>query len=125
MGARLAQPSAAVAHAGEQPPAAVEPPAAVVFAGGSHLRPLCAQGNSHLRLASHPWLSRGYPQLSCTQGDGHLRLASHLRPLQAVLRFMQSGAVAESAAGVDGGLGATEPGVSEWLFRGESLVPVA
>ena len=37
---------------------------------------------------------------------------------------MQSGAVAESAAGVDGGLGATEPVVFEWLLRRESLVPV-
>ena len=107
-----------------------EPPA--VDAGGlvrvrgwhNHLGLWRTQVNSHLRLASYLQLSRGYPQLYCTQEDGHLplwshlRLASHLRPLQTVLRLTQSGAAAQSAMGVDGGLGATEPGVFERLLHG-------
>ena len=45
-------------------------------------------------------------------------------PWGHVLRLTQSGAVAESAVGVDGMLGATKPVMFLWLLHGESLVPV-
>ena len=61
MGARLAQPSAAVAHASEQPPVAVEPPAAAVFAGGKSPAAIVRAGKQPPAAGKPPMAVAGLP----------------------------------------------------------------